>query len=699
MTRTNRVIAVSTICGLLVLGLVGHGQAAERAAAPGEKKTFVISGMVGVPGVALQGLPGNPVTDENGVYSAEVESGWSGTVTPVKEGYTFAPPAKVYIAIERDFPNENYQTILLTFTISGNVGMSGVALQGLPGRVVSDENGSYAVQVPYHWSGTVMPAKEGFTFSPPARVYRELVGDIVDQDYRAEVLTYTVSGDVGLGGVSMAGLPGNPIADAKGYYHAMVPYGWSGTVMPAKEGYTFTPPAKTYQQLVENMTEQNYRAEVLTFTISGNVDVEGVTMTGLPDDPITDAMGNYRAKVSYGWAGVVVPEKAGYVFDPPDRLYESVRESVANEDHAARVITYTISGTVGWPGVVMRGLPNDPVSDAGGRYAVEVPYGWSGTVTPTREGCTFQPRFRQYGSVKADQNNEDYVMVSIQAPGSQRLGGAAADILVIPTRQVDATEFAETREDMGVMLQILREKLSEPRTILGVLYDFGDFFGAGGRQVEALHLQGYGALFVMEVSFPLSPALEAGSADGNEPPQAVDPVWQRARQRLYAPPGGAYGRTGTPAQTDPASFEQFKEDMVKTLKHAANIRHLESDESVILTIVGQNEDPAGAFGGMSARNPYGGGGPYGGGFVGGGAYSSGGGFSSSGGANVYSDSSSYSSGSGRMATSRRGGRRPDAVPTASTVLTIAATKADIDAFAKGDLDFDEFSTRVKTFSY
>jgi hypothetical protein len=249
------------------------------------------------------------------------------------------------------------------------------------------------------------------------------------------------------------------------------------------------------------------------------------------------------------------------------------------------------------------------------------------------------------------------------------------------------------------MLQILREKLSEPRTILGVLYDYGDFFGSGGRQVEALYLQGYGAVFVMEASFPLSPASEAGAADGNEPQPAVDPVWQRARQRLYAPPGGTYGRRATPPQADRASFEEFKEDMVKTLKHAANIRHLGPEEWVILIILGQGEGPAGPFGPMSARNRYGGGGPYGGGYITGGSYSSGGGYAGSGGADMYSDSSSYSSGSFRMRTSPRSGRWPDTAPTAGTVLTILVKKADIDAFALGHLDFDEFSARVKTFSY
>ena len=56
----------------------------------------------------MNGLPGNPVTDSNGYYSADVNSGWSGTVTPSKAGYTFSPPNKVYSNVIADVNSQNY---------------------------------------------------------------------------------------------------------------------------------------------------------------------------------------------------------------------------------------------------------------------------------------------------------------------------------------------------------------------------------------------------------------------------------------------------------------------------------------------------------------------------------------------------------------------------------------------------------------
>jgi hypothetical protein len=86
------------------------------------KITYVISGSVGVSGVVMNGLPGNPVTNENGYYTATVEYGWSGTVTPTKEGYTFEPDNKTYAKVTSEQANQSYTATLITFTISGTAG-------------------------------------------------------------------------------------------------------------------------------------------------------------------------------------------------------------------------------------------------------------------------------------------------------------------------------------------------------------------------------------------------------------------------------------------------------------------------------------------------------------------------------------------------------------------------------------------------
>jgi len=373
-------------------------------------KTFTISGTVdGMEGVVLNGLPGNPVTGANGTYSVTVEYGWSGTVIPEKEGYTFTPANKPYDSVVRDLTNQNYKPALITFTISGSVGVEGVVLNGLPGNPVSLRNGTYSVQVQYGFSGTVTPRKEGYTFEPSERQYTELSSAQTNEDYTATVMTYTISGNAGIDGVVMSGLPGNPVADASGSYTATVDYGFGGTVTPTKDGYSFVPASKIYSKVTIDKSDENYTATVKVLTIAGTTALEGVVLNGLPGNPVTGSNGAYKVTtVEYGWSGTVIPEKEGYTFTPESKPYDYVTADQMNQNYTPAQITYTISGSVGEAGIVMNGLPGNPVSDNTGLYRATVKYGFSGTVTPSKEGYSFEPAMRKYDNLLNDMANEDY---------------------------------------------------------------------------------------------------------------------------------------------------------------------------------------------------------------------------------------------------------------------------------------------------
>jgi len=73
------------------------------------KITHTISGSAGVDGVTMKGLPGPPVvTDVSGFYTATVDYGWKGTVTPYKEGFTFSLASKSYAKVTSDMSNEDW---------------------------------------------------------------------------------------------------------------------------------------------------------------------------------------------------------------------------------------------------------------------------------------------------------------------------------------------------------------------------------------------------------------------------------------------------------------------------------------------------------------------------------------------------------------------------------------------------------------
>ena len=326
--------------------------------------------------------------------------------------------------------------------------------------------------------------------------------------------------------------------------------------------------------------------------ISGNAKVPGVELSGFPDRVVTDSRGSYRAEVPESWAGRIMPVKEGYRFNPPRRTYGPVSEDLTGQDYAASTLLYEISGSVGLPGVSLQGLPGT-TSDATGRYRIEVPEKWSGRVVPVKEGYTFNPPQRRYQQVTRAQRDQDYMPSPVVALPMMPDDAGAFDVLMIPARKIEPQAQAETQEDMLVMLQILRDMLSEPRMILGILYDYGDIFAGGAQKTCAYYLEGYGALFVLEVDFPFLSA--EPNVPESEPEQEVDPVWLRARQRLRAPGrGSAYSQR----PSDEVSFEQLKTDLIETLKHTANIRHIDPNEQIIFTIV--SRAGAGGLSGASA---------------------------------------------------------------------------------------------------
>jgi hypothetical protein len=63
-----------------------------------------------------------------------------------------------------------------------------------------------------------------------------------------------------LSGVTLTGFPGDTVTDSSGTYRAFVETGWSGTVVPSKTGYAFSPTSRAYANVTEAQTGQDYAA-------------------------------------------------------------------------------------------------------------------------------------------------------------------------------------------------------------------------------------------------------------------------------------------------------------------------------------------------------------------------------------------------------------------------------------------------------
>ena len=253
-------------------------------------------------------------------------------------------------------------------------------------------------------------------------------------------------------------------------------------------------------------------------------------------------------------------------------------------------------------------------------------------------------------------------------------------VLVIPATQMKTEDLAAITEDMAVMSRIFDKKLSQAQLITGgslfVGIDPMLSFGRSSGAIEAIYLEGYGALFLMKVNALLSPLPEA-LEEKETKEEDIDPLWAETRRRMYEPEEVSRRRRGDRLEEkyDAEKVEELKETLIKTLKHAANIRSFKPDESVILTVIGK----AGQSGTRTTTRSYG--------------------------------LSSMGSSTGRRGRSSmvRGApgsmvRGAPGVPTVAasllpTVLTIRAKKSDIDAFAKGQLSFDQFTQKTLLLSY
>jgi hypothetical protein len=588
-------------------------------------------------------------------------------------------------------------------------------MKGLPDNVVTDQNGNYSATVPYGFSGTVVPAKEGYAFEPASRAYTRVASGQASQDYIPRIVTLLITGSTGLSGVEMNGLPDNPVTGNDGTYKATVAYGWSGTVTPQKEGYTFEPVSMSYSRVKAGQTNRDYDAKPIVLTISG-AGVAGARMVGLPGNVVTDQRGYYSATVPYGWSGTVTPTKEGFRFSPQSRLYRNVVADQTNNKFTAAGASYAISGAVAQEGVVMKGLPGLPITGQDGKYKASVEYGWSGTVTPTKEGYVFDPPHLQYSNVKGNQFNQDFWPT--RAGHASMLGRTGRrKVLVVPAGEVKAEDLVAITEDMQVMSHILDERFKETRRIQGVFTDFGDFFGRDSRATEATYLQGYGVLFLMEVNFAFSPPPKARRQEAGQTAERVDSTWRRAQQEVFSPGDPRRSIGSDPAKEyDSQMVEELKRDLITALKHAANMRGVQPDEWIILTVIGGGRQSGGVFGGgggfmmggmgMSGGSRYGGTSSGGMGGFGGGYSISGGssGFGGGGTAGGVRGGMMGGMGGGMGGGGMGGGKGSMTGPgemgvSPATVLTIRAKKSDVDAFAKGEQDYELFRRMVQIFTY
>jgi hypothetical protein len=230
--------------------------------------------------------------------------------------------------------------------------------------------------------------------------------------------------------------------------------------------------------------------------------------------------------------------------------------------------------------------------------------------------------------------------------------------LIIRSSESDPKEQPQLEEDLAVMSRIL-EKVASERS-------GGQSYGAKAMGIDvfyaplvsplrSLYLDGYGALFMLNVGFPFLPPPQA---EGQQEKPEANTDWEDAKQELYGQPGGGRGMTAPGEPYDEERVNRLRDGLLESLKNATNIRGLKPDDSITVCV----------FGGQSSGQPK---------------------------ARTYVKRSTGSSEARSAVTGfDRAGN-----PVRQTIMTIRVKKSDADAFAKGAMTPEVFRKRAHVISY
>ncbi len=242
-------------------------------------------------------------------------------------------------------------------------------------------------------------------------------------------------------------------------------------------------------------------------------------------------------------------------------------------------------------------------------------------------------------------------------------GGEAQDRpLIIASSSPDEKSIAALDEDLNIMARILDKAVDrgsddDRKGAMGI--HFWALNQGGGRSARNFYLEGYGAVFTLNVNMPLLAPPSKPQAE--EKKENTSSSWEDARNELYGreergqfkrAPGDR--RPSVPYDAD--RVEALKKDLTEALKNATHIRSLKDNEHVTIVVQGSGSDIGVQRRVLGPKKEI-----------------------------IREDVFGYAfAGSG-------GGPR--------SVMTLRAKKSDIDAFAKGKTDLDDFRKKVSVAVY
>ncbi len=268
-------------------------------------------------------------------------------------------------------------------------------------------------------------------------------------------------------------------------------------------------------------------------------------------------------------------------------------------------------------------------------------------------------------------NNVDQTITAITSEGNDQIttlpltrytpGGRA---LVIPRSELDPKEYSRVNQDLLVMSKILEKAAGktaseEDRTLSAM--NIVIHSGIGAQPWRSLYLDGYGALFFLNVRMPLVGSEQPSTEEKKAATE--DSVWEQTKREMYGQRDSQSlfwrldreARRGEPQKYDEQKVENLKHSILEALKNATNLKNVKPEEWITV-VVTSGEVPG------TRRLAY---------II-------------------------------QRTNGRPGNRSENVLTTASpeqSVLTIRVKKSDVDDFASGKLSYDDFRAKAHVLAY
>jgi hypothetical protein len=160
--------------------------------------------------------------------------------------------------------------------------------------------------------------------------------------------------------------------------------------------------------------------------------------------------------------------------------------------------------------------------------------------------------------------------------------------LVVRFSKDDASSTGALEDDLAIMNRVLDRALEHtfgedpPDYKMGIPMTLS----AGGRSVRAMYIEGFGALFMAKVNFPVMPP---PSAEEKKSERVSDSDWEKAKNEIYSQNEDRWIAAALPVsgpEYDGTKVETLKKEVLESLKNASKLRGLNPSEFVTVTIFG-----------------------------------------------------------------------------------------------------------------